>query len=253
MTTTASETAALEAHDRSGLSETEAKSRLHQYGFNEIPEAQGSLARGILKRLWGPIPWMLEIALILEVLLGKVNEPLLIGLWLLFSAGVGGVQERRAQGVLDLLRSKLKVTASARRDGTWRVIPARELVPGDEIHLGPGDLVPADCTVAEGTAEVDQSALTGESALVARSVGEIIYSASTVRSGQVTAIVAVTGAKSYFGRTAELVRSARSSGHLDQLLFAVVRRLVAIDAVLAALLVVFALWGSSQKTENKAR
>jgi H+-transporting ATPase len=154
---------------------------------------------------------------------------------------------------LDLLRSKLKVTASARRDGTWRVIPARELVPGDEIHLGPGDLVPADCTVAEGTAEVDQSALTGESALVARSVGEIIYSASTVRSGQVTAIVAVTGAKSYFGRTAELVRSARSAGHLDQLLFAVVRRLVAIDAVLAALLVVFALWGSSQKTENKAR
>jgi H+-transporting ATPase len=84
-------------------------------------------------------------------------------------------------------------------------------------------------------------------------VGEIIYSASTVRSGQVTAIVAVTGAKSYFGRTAELVRSARSAGHLDQLLFAVVRRLVAIDAVLAALLVVFALWGSSQKTENKAR
>ncbi|MBB3181215.1 HAD-IC family P-type ATPase [Variovorax sp. Sphag1AA] len=236
------DTTTLDAARQTGLSEAEAQARLRRYGFNEIPEARASLARGVLKRLWGPIPWTLEIALILEVLLGKLNEPLLIGIWLLFSAGVGGVQERRAQRVLDLLRSRLRVNASARRDGTWRIVPARELVPGDEIHLGPGDLVPADCTIAEGTVELDQSALTGESAVVARSVGEVIYSASTVRSGQATATAAATGAKSYYGRTAELVRSARSAGHLDQLLFAVVRRLVTIDALLAALLVVFALW-----------
>lgn len=237
--------AAPATQSNAGLSEAEAQARLHQYGFNEIPEAQASLTRGVLKRLWGPIPWILEIALILEVLLGKVNEPVLIGLWLLFSAAVGGVQERRSQKVLDLLRSRLRVTASACRDGTWRVVPARELVPGDELHLGPGDLVPADCTVTGGTVEVDQSALTGESAVASRATGEVIYSASTVRSGQVTATVTATGAKSYFGRTAELVRSARSAGHLDQLLFAVVRRLVTIDAVLAALLVAFALWSGA--------
>lgn len=246
MTTTPSKTAASGAVEAAGLSEAEAQARLRHHGFNEIPEAPASLARGILKRLWGPIPWMLEIALIFEVVLGKVNEPLMIGLWLLFSAAVGGVQERRAQRVLDLLRGRLRVTASARRDGVWRAVPARELVPGDAVHLGPGDLIPADCTVVEGAVEVDQSVLTGESAVVTRAAGETIYSASTVRSGQVTATVATTGANSYFGRTAELVRSARSAGHLDQLLFAVVRRLVTIDVVLAALLVAFALWSGAE-------
>jgi H+-transporting ATPase len=230
---------------KGGLSEDQARARLHQYGFNEIPEEPVSLRRGILKRLWGPIPWMLEVALICEVFLGKVNEPVMIALWLLFSAVVGSVQERRAQRVLDLLRSRLRVSARARRDEAWRLVPARELVPGDQIHIGPGDLVPADCALDEGTVEVDQSALTGESTVVTRSVGEVAYSASTVRSGQANATVTATGLKSYFGRTAELVRSARATGHLDQLLFAVVRYLVTIDAVLAALLVAFALWSGA--------
>ncbi|VVE36925.1 pirin [Pandoraea eparura] len=228
-----------------GLSEDQARVRLREYGFNEIPEKPVSLLRGILKRLWGPIPWMLEVALIFELVLGKVNEPIMIGLWLLFSAAVGGVQERRAQSVLDLLRGRLRVGASVRRDGTWRLVPARELVPGDQIHIGPGDLVPADCTVDDGTIDVDQAVLTGESAVVTCRAGEVIYSASTVRGGQATATVTATGTQSYFGRTAELVRSARAVGHLDQLLFAVVRHLVTIDAVLAALLVAFALWGGA--------
>lgn len=236
------------AHDEEkggGLSEDQAHTRLRQYGFNEIPEKPVSLLRGIVKRLWGPIPWMLEIALGLEVFLGKVSEPVMIAIWLLFSAIIGGVQERRAQSVLDLLRSRLRVSASVRRDGEWRLVPARELVPGDQIHVGPGDLVPADCAVDAGTVEVDQSVLTGESAVVARGIGEVLYSASTVRSGQATATVTATGAESYFGRTAELVRSARAAGHLDRLLFAVVRHLVTIDAVLAVLLVAFALWSGA--------
>ena len=230
---------------RGGLSEEQARARLRQSGFNEIPEEPTSLLRGIFRRLWGPIPWMLEIALVLELLLGKVNEPIMIALWLLFSAVVGGVQERRAQRVLDLLRGRLRVAARVRRDGQWRLVPARELVPGDQVHVGPGDLVPADCTLDDGTVEVDQSVLTGESAVVTRSAGEVIYSASTVRGGQAAATVTATAARSYFGRTAELVRSARAVGHLDRLLFAVVRHLVTIDAVLAALLVAFALWSGA--------
>lgn len=229
----------------SGLSETEAKERLGKIGYNEIREEPPSPVRGILKRLWGPIPWMLEAALILELLLGKLTEPAMIAAWLLFSAVVGGVQEQRAHKVLDLLRSRLRVSAHVRRDGAWRLIPARELVPGDQIRVRSGDLVPADCTLGEGTVEVDQSALTGESAVVSRSRGEPIYSASTVRRGEATATVTATGAGSYYGRTAELVRSARSVGHLDQLLFAVVRHLVTIDAVLAAVLVAFALWSGA--------
>jgi H+-transporting ATPase len=228
-----------------GLSEAEARARLGQAGYNEIPEEPSSPLRGILKRLWGPIPWMLEAALILELVLGKVAEPAMIAAWLLFSAVVGGVQEQRAHKVLDLLRSRLRVSARVRRDGVWRLVPARELVPGDRIRVRSGDLVPADCTIDDGTVEVDQSALTGESASVRRTAGEPIYSASTVLRGEATGTVTATGARSYYGRTAELVRSARSVGHLDRLLFAVVRHLVTIDAVLAAILVAFALWSGA--------
>jgi H+-transporting ATPase len=228
-----------------GLTAAEAQARLGQYGYNEIREEAPSPVRGILKRLWGPIPWMLEAALVLELVLGKVAEPAMIAAWLLFSAVVGGVQEQRAHKVLDLLRSRLRVSARVRRDGAWRLIPARELVPGDRIRVQPGDLVPADCMIGDGTVEVDQSALTGESAVVTKTAGEPIYSASTVRRGEASGSVTATGARSYYGRTAELVRSARAVGHLDQLLFAVVRHLVTIDALLAAVLVAFALWSGA--------
>lgn len=225
-----------------GLSQTEAQSLLDHHGFNEIREEPAGPLRSTLKRLWGPIPWMLEAALILEVILGRTIEPAIIAAWLLFSAVLGAVQERRARSALDLLRSRLQVVARVRRDGSWRQIPARELVPGDMVRVQTGDLIPADCTIQTGTLEVDQAALTGESASVARSTGDTVYSASTVRRGDATGTVTATGPRSFYGRTAELLRTARAVGHLDQLLFGVVRYLVAIDAVLAAVLIGFVLW-----------
>lgn len=225
-----------------GLSESEARTRLAQYGPNEIREEPSSLLRGILKRFWGPIPWMLEAALVFEVALGKTAEPALIAGLLLFSAVVGGTQELRAQAALNLLRSRLHVTARVRREGRWQQLPARELVPGDCIRVQVGDLVPADCTILEGTVEVDQSSLTGESTAISRSQGETIYSGSTIHRGEATGTVTATGSQSYFGRTAELVRTARSVGHLEQLLFTVVRYLVAIDGILAVVLIAGVLW-----------
>lgn len=225
-----------------GLSQTEVQALRAQHGFNEIREEPTSPLRSILKRLWGPIPWMLEAAVILEVILGRTIEPAIIAAWLLFSAILGATQERRARSALDLLRSRLQVITRVRRDESWRQLPARELVPGDTVRVQTGDIVPADCTIRAGTLEVDQAALTGESAAVARSVGDTIYSASTVRRGEATCAVTATGPRSFYGRTAELLRSARSTGHLDQLLFGVVRYLVAIDAVLAAVLIAFVLW-----------
>ncbi|OYW32709.1 MAG: divalent cation transporter [Rhizobiales bacterium 12-66-7] len=174
-----------------GLTETEAKAQLARYGYNEIRERPSSGLRSILKRLWGPIPWMLEAALILEIVLGKTVEPAIIAGWLTFSAILGGVQERRAQSALDLLRSRLRVSARVFRDGSWRIIPARELAPGDRISVTTGDLVPADCTMDEGIVDVDQAALTGESVPASRGVGETIYSGSTVQHGQATGTVTV--------------------------------------------------------------
>ena len=229
-------------NNEQGLSEADAQALLAEHGYNEVREQPPSRLRAILKRLWGPIPWMLEVALVLEIILGKTIEPAIIAGWLAFSAILGGVQERRAQSALDLLRDRLRVNARVCRNGSWRLLPARELVPGDYVTVTTGDLVPADCVVDEGTVDVDQAALTGESALVSRGRGETIYSGSTVRRGRAAGTVAATGPRSYFGRTAELVRTASSASHLEQLLFAVVRYLVTIDAVLAAILAVVALW-----------
>ncbi len=228
-----------------GLSEAEAQSRLVQFGYNELRQERSGPLRNILKRLWGPIPWMLEAALILEVFLGKVAEPAVIAAWLAFSAILGAAQERRAQTALDLLRSRLQVNARVRRAGGWRLLPARELVPGDRIRVRMGDVVPADCTILDGTVEVDQSALTGESVIVQRAGGETIYSASTVRRGEAVGTVTATGSRSYYGRAAELVRTARSVGHLERLLFNVVRYLIAVDAVLAAVLVAAVMWSGA--------
>jgi H+-transporting ATPase len=228
-----------------GLSEAEARARLAQFGANEIQEEASGLLRGILKRLWGPIPWMLEAALVLEVAMGKVAGPALIAVWLLFSAVLGGTQERRARSALDLLRSRLQVNSRVRRAGTWQIRPAREIVPGDRVHVRMGDIVPADLRIQEGAVEVDQSALTGESGVVHRSQGETIFSASTVRRGEASGTVTATGPRTYYGRAAELVRTARSVGHLDRLLFTVVRYLVGIDTVLAAALVAFVLWNGA--------
>lgn len=225
-----------------GLSQADAQTLRAQFGFNEVREQPVSSLRSVLKRLWGPIPWMLEAALILEVVLGRTIEPAIIAVWLLFSAVLGAVQERRARSALDLLRGRLQVIARVRRDGIWQPLPARELVPGDLIRVQTGDLVPADCTIRAGTIEVDQAAVTGESAAITRSVGDTIYSASTVRRGDASGTVTATGPRSFYGRTAELLRSARSVGHLDRLLFGVVRYLVAIDAILAAVLLAFVLW-----------
>jgi len=228
-----------------GLSEVDAQKRLTQYGYNEIKEEKHNPIRGTLKRLWGPIPWTLEAAILLEVILGKWVEASIIAVLLAFSALVGETNELRAKTALGYLRSHLQVTARVRRDAEWRFIPARELVPGDQVRVRVGDIVPADCTISDGTVEVDQAVLTGESATVARSSGETIYSGSTVHRGEATGTVTATGIHSYYGRTAELVRTAKSPGHLEQLLFTVVRYLAYIDAVLAVVLIGSALWNQS--------
>lgn len=227
-------------HD--GLSTSQVQARLKKYGYNEIPVRHAALWRRTLTRLWGPVPWLLEFTLGLEVLLGNPQQAVLIGLWLLFSAVVGSVQERRAHHALTLLQQQLTVTAKVCRDGIWQQCPARELVPGDKIRLTPGDLIPADCVLDAGRIDVDQSMLTGESNAISREAKSLVYASSVVCRGQASATVTATAASSYFGHTAELVQRAAGNGHLDRLLFAVVRYLIHIDLLFAALLAIAALF-----------
>jgi len=146
-----------------GLTSQEAAQRLQQYGPNAVAEEKRHPVLIFLGKFWAPVPWMLEITVILELYLGKDVEAIVIGLLLVFNAILSNVQENRAQGALALLRQQLTVQSRVLRDDQWQLVPAQDLVPGDYIHIRMGDLVPADVRLMEGQIEMDQAALTGES------------------------------------------------------------------------------------------
>ncbi len=223
-----------------GLSKEEAQRRLAQYGPNAVIDVKQKTWILFLKKLWEPVPWMLEITLILELVLGKWAEAAIIGLLLVFNSTLGFRQEHKAQGALNALKKRLHITARVCRDGQWSTIAARDLVPGDLVHVRVGDIVAADMILADGQILVDQSALTGESMPVDRGAPATVYSASIVRRGEASGTVTATGAQSYFGKTAELVRSAGSKSHLEELVLSIVRYLVVMDGFLVAAILVYA-------------
>ena len=225
-----------------GLTSAEAQKRLAEFGPNAVEEKKQHTWLLFLHKFWAPVPWMLEVTLVLEGILGKWPEAIIIALLLLFNAVLGFSQERKAQGALTLLKQKLRITARACRDGQWCSLSAADLVPGDMVHVRVGDIVPADLTLSDGQILIDQSALTGESMPVDRSAGTDIYSASIVRRGEASGTVTATGTKSYFGKTAELVRGAGSKSHLEALVLSIVRYLIIMDGFLVVAILAYATW-----------
>ena len=195
-----------------GLSAQEAAERLKKFGPNSIPEQKSHPLRRFLLKFWAPVPWMLEVTFALEIAMGKPMEAIIIALLLVGNAVLGFVEEGKAQAALEILRHRLEINARVMRDGKWLPIPARDLVPGDCIYLRMGDMVPADARLVQGDIQVDQSALTGESAPVELATGGDARSGSVVKRGEAAAEVTATGAKSMFGKTAELVRGAKTVG-----------------------------------------
>jgi H+-transporting ATPase len=228
--------------DRSkGLDTAEAQRRALSYGPNAVQQAANAWWLQLLAKLWGPVPWMLEAVIVLQLLLHREQEAVVIGFLLGFNAIVAYVQERRASDALALLRRQLQVNARVLRDGTWSRVPAAQLVPGDIVHLRAGDIVPADMDLFDGGVALDQSALTGESLAVDAAPGQPAYTGSIVRQGEASGEVTATGARTYFGRTAELVRVSAAPSHMQRTIFAIVQRLVAFDLVLVLLVIVYAL------------
>jgi H+-transporting ATPase len=222
-----------------GLTLEEARKRISEYGYNEVPEKRVSTIIGFVKKFWGITPWMLEITIALEWILGKYFEMFVVIGLLVFNAVLGFIQEERANSALELLKEKLKINARVKRDGNWTLIPARELVPGDIIRLRAGDFIPADGKVAEGNVEVDQSSLTGESQMIAKKANEVLYGGSIVRRGEVTGIVTSTGTKTYFGRTVELIQVAKPKLHMEEVTSKVVKWLVVIVSSFLSVALVF--------------
>ena len=232
-----------------GLSTEDARRRVRLYGPNAVKEEPRRLGLVFLSKLWAPVPWMLEAAVALELLLGRRGEAIAIAALLVFNAVVSFAQEHRAQRALGLLRQRLSVQTRVRRDGRWRLLSAQEIVPGDAIHLRVGDLVPADARLADGQLLVDQSALTGESLPKDLTAPDTAYAGAVVKRGEATAEVVATGARTYFGKTAELVRTAQSPSHLEGLIFRIVKRLVALDLVLVVVVVIYALIAAAPVAE----
>ncbi len=224
-----------------GLSSDEARVRLETSGPNEVPDTTLPPWRMVLAKFWAPVPWMLEAAVILQVALHEYVEAAVIAALLVFNAALGFFNEGRAQATLAALKSRLALTARVRRDGAWKDIPASGLVPGDAIKLSLGGVVAADVTLLDGSILLDQSMLTGESIPIEAGPGLQTYAGALVRRGEATATVTATGARTKFGHTAELVRTAHVVSTQQKTVVRVVRNLAIFNGVLIALLTTYAL------------
>lgn len=232
-----------------GLSQDEAKRRLQQYGYNELPEKKRNALLEFLSHFWGPIPWMIEAAAILSALVRHWADFVIIMVLLVANAVVGFWEEFQAGNAIAALKANLALKARVKRDGNWREVPARELVPGDRVRLRLGDIVPADARLLEGDpVEVDQSALTGESLPVEKKADDTVYSSSTLKKGEIDAVVSATGKATYFGKTAQLVESARTVSHFQKAVLKIGDYLIVIAIALVTLIIAVAMFRGDKFT-----
>ncbi|GAB6909705.1 putative enzyme [Desulfosarcina cetonica] len=233
-----------------GLDPEDVRQRLEKYGPNALKEVKVSSIKQFLSFFWGPIPWMIEVAAVLSALVKHWPDLVIILLLLLFNAAVGFWQEHQAANALAALKKQLALKARVKRNGQWDEINAADLVPGDIIRLRLGDIIPADAKLAEGDyLSIDQSALTGESLPVNKKPGEVAYSGSVAKQGEMVAVVTATGGETFFGKTAELVSEAKSVSHFQKAVLHIGDYLIYLSLGLAvALLLVQLFRGASLLT-----
>ena len=221
-----------------GLTQAEAQKRLTQYGPNEIAEKKTNELLKFLSYFWGPIPWMIEAAVILSAAARHWPDFGIILVLLFANAVVGFWEEHQAGNAIAALKATLAIKARVKRDGKWVDPAARELVPGDAIRLRLGDIVPADARLLDGDEiSVDQSALTGESLPATRKSGDAVFSGSIVRRGEIDALVYATGGKTYFGKTAELVETAVTVSHFQKAVLKIGNYLIMLAVAMVAVII----------------
>ncbi|MGB8310132.1 MAG: HAD-IC family P-type ATPase, partial [Methanoregula sp.] len=223
----------------SGLSSNEHKKRIVIEGYNEVPEKKANLYLNFAKKFSGPTAWMLETVIVLSLVLRNYADVYVVIALLILNAGIGYIQELKASKAVDALKKQLQINARTLRDGIWQLIPARELVPGDIVRIRAGDFVPADIKVLDGNLNVDQSSLTGESLLITKDRSRMLFSGSIIKTGEATGLVVLTGTKTYFGKTTELVQFARPRLLAEEVVSQVVKWLLLIVGF--ALAITFAM------------
>ena len=228
---------------KTGLSSAEVARKLQKYGLNEIPEKKVSPLRKFLGYFWGPIPWMIEIASILSIIIQHYDDFAIIFTLLIVNAIVGFWQERKADNAIELLKKRLAPKARVLRDSTWHEIPSKELVPGDVVRVRLGDIVPADVKLMKGDYLLaDESALTGESLPVEKHVSDVAYAGAIVKQGEMDAYVVATGISSFFGKTAKLVSEARTVSHFQKAVIKIGNYLIILAGIMVSAVFIAALF-----------
>lgn len=229
------------ANAATGLTSAQAQELLRHYGRNEIALERINPLLAWLSKFWGPVPWLLEAVILLTLATGRYDDAAAIAFLLLFNATLAQIQEGRAQNAVALLRQAIVVESRVLRDALWQTIPAAELVPGDIVHLGLGNVVPADIRILKGSVEIDQSTITGESLPRDVEKDATAYASALVKRGEADGIVTATGTQTTYGKTADLVRTAKATGTLERLVLRLVRTLTIITLIVIAAIVVQAI------------
>lgn len=225
-----------------GLTTDEANRRIKEFGYNEISEVKKNALLKFLKRYWGPMPWLLEFSIVLNIILKHYTESIIIFTLLTLNAIIGYVQSRNSQKAVEMLKKKLEIKAKVLRNGKWVLEEAKYLVPGDIINIKLGDLVPADVNILSGEISVDESALTGESLPKDLHESDIIYSSSIVKRGEAKCVVINTGANTYFGKTVELVKIAKPKSKQEELMFSIVKYMMYLGIAASIIVSVYAVY-----------
>lgn len=224
-----------------GLSDSEVKYRIEKFGNNEIVLKKQNSLLEFIQRYWGPMPWLLELAMGLSFALSHYLEGMIIFVLLTMNAIIGQIHSSSSQNVIELLKNKLAIKAKVLRNKKWSTEDAKGIVDGDIISVKLGDIVPADARIITGELSVDQSALTGESLPLETHSSDIIYSGSIIKRGEAMCIVINTGANTYFGKTAELVKIAKPKSHQQEVMMAVVKYMMYLGTAASILVSVSAL------------
>jgi len=225
-----------------GLSDEEAAGRIQRFGYNEFVEIKKNPVLEFLKLYWGPMPWLLESAIVMTVILRHFIESAIIFVLLTVNAVIGYYQSRNSQNAVEMLKKKLEIKAKVLRSGKWTLKEAKVLVPGDVITVKLGDLIPADVYIISGEASVDESALTGESLPTDLHQSDIAYSGSIVKRGEARCAVLNTGAETYFGKTVELVKIAKPVSEQEKLMLSIVRYMMYLGIVASAAVSLYAIY-----------
>jgi H+-transporting ATPase len=231
-----------ELYAMNGLSSEEVERTRQFYGSNDIPEKKVSPLSKLLAYFWGPIPWMIEAAAVLSILIQHWEDFAIIFTLLIVNAVVGFWQERKADNAIELLKKRLALKARVLRDGKWSEIAAKDLVPGDVVRVRLGDIVPADLKLMKGDyLLLDESALTGESLPVEKHLSDVAYAGSIVKQGEMNAYVVATGIASFFGRTTKLVEEAKTGSHFQKAVIKIGNYLIALAAIMVSAIFAVAL------------